>query len=104
MGAKVVLIEGHKMGGDCLNYGCVPSKALIASAKQAHAMGHGAASGSRKVVPQVDYAAAKDHVHRVIDTIAPIDSQERFEGTGRPRHPRLRAASSRRPRCRRATP
>ena len=36
MGAKVVLLEGHKMGGDCLNYGCVPSKALIASAKVAH--------------------------------------------------------------------
>jgi len=45
MGAKVVLLEGHKMGGDCLNYGCVPSKALIAAAKQAHAMAHGAKYG-----------------------------------------------------------
>ena len=82
MGAKVVLLEGHKMGGDCLNYGCVPSKALIASAKQAHAMSHGAALGVTDVVPTVDYAAAKDHVHDVIATIAPVDSVERFEGLG----------------------
>ncbi len=45
MGAKVVLLEGHKMGGDCLNYGCVPSKALIAAAKHAHAMTTGARYG-----------------------------------------------------------
>lgn len=82
MGAKVVLIEGHKMGGDCLNYGCVPSKALIASAKQAHAMSHGAKLGVSEVAPTVDYAAAKDHVHDVIATIAPLDSVERFEGLG----------------------
>jgi pyruvate/2-oxoglutarate dehydrogenase complex dihydrolipoamide dehydrogenase (E3) component len=82
MGAKVVLIEGHKMGGDCLNYGCVPSKALIASAKQAHAMSHGAKLGVGEVTPTVDYAAAKDHVHDVIATIAPLDSVERFEGLG----------------------
>ena len=56
MGAKVVLLEGHKMGGDCLNYGCVPSKALIASAKQAHAMSHGAKYGVGEVEAQVDYA------------------------------------------------
>ena len=61
MGAKVVLLEGHKMGGDCLNYGCVPSKALIASAKQAYAMSHGAKYGVGEVEPSVDYAAAKDH-------------------------------------------
>lgn len=71
MGAKVVLLEGHKMGGDCLNFGCVPSKALLSEAKRAHAMGGG-----------VDYADAKDHVHRVIETIAPVDSQKRFEGLG----------------------
>lgn len=82
MGAKVILLEGHKMGGDCLNYGCVPSKALIASAKQAHAMNHGAAYGVAEVQPTVDYAAAKDHVHDVIATIAPVDSVERFEGLG----------------------
>lgn len=82
MGAKVVLIEGHKMGGDCLNYGCVPSKALIASAKQAYAMSHGAKFGVTEVQATVDYAAAKDHVHDVIATIAPVDSVERFEGLG----------------------
>ncbi|SFS20931.1 dihydrolipoyl dehydrogenase family protein [Yoonia litorea] len=82
MGAKVVLLEGHKMGGDCLNYGCVPSKALIASAKQAHAMNHGAVYGVGNVSPTIDYAAAKDHVHDVIAQIAPVDSVERFEGLG----------------------
>ncbi|SFR31568.1 Pyruvate/2-oxoglutarate dehydrogenase complex, dihydrolipoamide dehydrogenase (E3) component [Yoonia tamlensis] len=82
MGAKVVLIEGGKMGGDCLNYGCVPSKALIASAKQAHAMSHGASLGVADTAPVVDYAAAKDHVHDVIATIAPNDSVERFAGLG----------------------
>ncbi|NND17147.1 MAG: FAD-dependent oxidoreductase, partial [Silicimonas sp.] len=82
MGAKVVLLEGHKMGGDCLNYGCVPSKALIAAAKHAHAMQSGASFGVSPVMPQVSYAGAKDHVHSVIETIAPVDSQERFEGFG----------------------
>lgn len=82
MGAKVVLIEGHKMGGDCLNYGCVPSKALIAAGKHAYAMQSGQPFGVTPVMPDVDYAAAKDHVHKVIDTIAPVDSQERFEGLG----------------------
>ncbi|QEE34583.1 dihydrolipoamide dehydrogenase [Octadecabacter sp. SW4] len=82
MGARVILLEGHKMGGDCLNYGCVPSKALIASAKQAHAMSQGAQYGVANVAADVDYAAAKDHVHDVIATIAPVDSVERFEGLG----------------------
>ncbi len=82
MGAKVVLLEGHKMGGDCLNFGCVPSKALIAAGKQAHAMKTGESYGVAPVMPTVDYAAAKDHVHRVIAAIEPHDSQERFEGLG----------------------
>ena len=82
MGAKVVLLEGHKMGGDCLNYGCVPSKALIASAKHAHEGINNAKYGVEEVWPKVDYAAAKDHVHDVIATIAPVDSVERFEGLG----------------------
>ncbi len=82
MGADVVLLEGHKMGGDCLNYGCVPSKALIAAGKKAHAMQSGGAFGVQEVKPSVDYAKAKDHVHKVIETIAPVDSQERFEGLG----------------------
>ncbi len=82
MGAKVVMLEGHKMGGDCLNFGCVPSKALIAAGKQAHAMETGEALGVAPIAPTVDYAAAKDHVHKVIAAIEPHDSQERFEGLG----------------------
>ena len=82
MGAKVVLLEGHKMGGDCLNYGCVPSKALIASAKQAYSMSQGRALGVAAETATVDYAAAKDHVADVIATIAPLDSVERFTGLG----------------------
>ncbi|MCK0169357.1 FAD-dependent oxidoreductase [Jannaschia sp. S6380] len=82
MGADVTLLEGHKMGGDCLNFGCVPSKALIAAAKQAQAMRGGERFGVTPVDPMVDYAAAKRHVHDVIETIAPVDSQERFQGMG----------------------
>ncbi|SDJ14593.1 dihydrolipoyl dehydrogenase family protein [Lutimaribacter saemankumensis] len=82
MGARVVLLEGHKMGGDCLNYGCVPSKALLAAGHAAHAMQAGGAMGVTPVAPDVDFAAAKDHVAAVIDTIKPVDSQERFEGLG----------------------
>lgn len=82
MGARTVLIEGHRMGGDCLNYGCVPSKALIASARAAHGMAHPGDLGVAPVTPQVDYAAAMAHVSRAIAAIAPADSQERFEGLG----------------------
>ena len=82
MGARVVLIERGLMGGDCLNYGCVPSKALIASAKHAHAMTTGGPFGVAPVEPRIDYAAAQERVARVIETIAPVDSQERFEGLG----------------------
>ncbi|MEO0911748.1 MAG: FAD-dependent oxidoreductase, partial [Pseudomonadota bacterium] len=82
MGAKVVLLEGGKMGGDCLNYGCVPSKALIASGKHAHAFTTGAPFGVKPGVAEVDYAAAKAHVADVIAGIAPHDSVERFEGLG----------------------
>ena len=82
MGASVVLLEGGKMGGDCLNYGCVPSKALLAAGKHAHAMTTGAPFGITPVKPQVDYAAAKAHVKAVVDGIAPHDSVERFEGLG----------------------
>ncbi len=82
MGADVVLLEGHKMGGDCLNFGCVPSKALIASGKMAYAQAHSSAFGIADVGPQISYAAAKDHVHDVIAQIEPMDSQDRFEGFG----------------------
>ena len=82
MGARVVLVEGGEMGGDCLNAGCVPSKALIAAAKHAHAMTTGAPFGITPIPPSIDFAAVKDHVARVIAAIAPTDSQARFEGFG----------------------
>ncbi len=82
MGARVVLVEGGLMGGDCLNYGCVPSKALIAAGKHAHAMTTGGPFGVTPVVPSVDFAAAKAHVSLVIAGIAPHDSVARFEGLG----------------------
>ncbi|WP_339762881.1 FAD-dependent oxidoreductase [uncultured Sulfitobacter sp.] len=82
MGADVVLLEGHKMGGDCLNYGCVPSKALIATGKAAYGQRHSEQFGVANAAGGVDYAAAKDHVADVIAQIAPVDSQERFEGFG----------------------
>lgn len=82
MGADVTLLEGHKMGGDCLNFGCVPSKALIASAKIAWTQANGDKFGVKSVEPVVDYAAAKDHVADVIAEIEPNDSVERFESLG----------------------
>ncbi|MFD0980555.1 dihydrolipoyl dehydrogenase family protein [Tropicimonas aquimaris] len=82
MGARVVLIEAGEMGGDCLNFGCVPSKSLISAAKHAHGMRSGAAFGVASVEPVIDYAAAMGHVRGAIETIAPHDSQERFEGLG----------------------
>ena len=82
MGARVVLVEGAAMGGDCLNTGCVPSKALLAAAKAAQAMRDGAGFGVLPVEPLVDFGAVQDHVARVIAAIAPTDSQERFEALG----------------------
>jgi pyruvate/2-oxoglutarate dehydrogenase complex dihydrolipoamide dehydrogenase (E3) component len=81
MGARVVLIEAGEMGGDCLNAGCVPSKALIAAAKAAQVQRQGF-RGVAGISPQVDFGAVKDHVAAVIAQIAPVDSQERFEGLG----------------------
>lgn len=82
MGARVVLIEGHKMGGDCLNTGCVPSKALLAAAKAAEALRRPGLPGVAAVEPVVDFAGVMGHVHATIARIAPHDSQERFEGLG----------------------
>ena len=91
MGARVVLIEAHLMGGDCLNFGCVPSKALLAAGKQAQAHADGAKFGVAPVEPEVDYAAAKDHVRRVIETIAPGRQSGAVRGAGGRGDPRLRA-------------
>lgn len=82
MGASVVLIERGKMGGDCLNTGCVPSKALLAAAKHAHSARSGAAFGIKSIEPQVNFSEVMDHVQSVIASIAPNDSVERFEGLG----------------------
>ncbi len=81
-GVNVVLIEKHKMGGDCLNYGCVPSKALIAAGKRAHQMRAPNGFGIASHEPQIDYKAVHDHVHGVIAAIEPNDSVERFTGLG----------------------
>lgn len=82
LGAKTALIEHRRMGGDCLNYGCVPSKALLAAAKRAKAARENGAFGLKGAPPEVDFAAVMDHVHQVIAAIEPNDSQERFEGMG----------------------
>jgi pyruvate/2-oxoglutarate dehydrogenase complex dihydrolipoamide dehydrogenase (E3) component len=81
-GRKVVLIEKHKMGGDCLNYGCVPSKALLAAGKRAEAFRSSAAFGVSSREPDVDWGRVNAHVHGVIAAIAPNDSVERFRGLG----------------------
>jgi pyruvate/2-oxoglutarate dehydrogenase complex dihydrolipoamide dehydrogenase (E3) component len=81
-GVPVVLIEKHKMGGDCLNTGCVPSKALLAVAKRAALMRNGGAFGVTVASVDVDFGKAHDHVQRVIAAIAPTDSSERFAGLG----------------------
>ena len=80
--AKVTLIEAHKMGGDCLNYGCVPSKALIKSAKLAHQMHHGAKYGLSDTAPSFSFKAVMQRVHAVIKAIEPHDSVERYTGLG----------------------
>ncbi len=86
MGAKVVLIEKHirdgVMGGECLHTGCVPSKAMLAAGKQAHAMRKADTYGIAPAEPRVDFAKVNDHVRSVIETISPIDSVDRFEDLG----------------------
>ena len=77
MGADVVLLEGHLMGGDCLNFGCVPSKALLAAGHKAHDTAE-AAFGVAGHTPDPDYAGAKDHVRAVIDEIAPVAQVDQF--------------------------
>ena len=81
-GQRVVLFEKARMGGDCLNYGCIPSKALLAAAKQAQAMRSAAKLGIAAVEPRVDFTKVMAHVHGVIAAIEPNDSQERFEKLG----------------------
>jgi len=82
LGKSVVLCERGEMGGDCLNYGCVPSKALLAAAKAAHAFRTASKFGLKDAEPEIDFAAVNDHVQDVIAQIEPHDSQARFEGLG----------------------
>jgi pyruvate/2-oxoglutarate dehydrogenase complex dihydrolipoamide dehydrogenase (E3) component len=82
MGARTVLIEVNRMGGDCLNTGCVPSKSLLAAAKAAHAAWEAARFGVRLPAPEVDFARVRDYIHEVIANIAPHDSVERFTALG----------------------
>ena len=82
LGMKTVLIERAKMGGDCLNYGCVPSKSLLAAAKRVKAARFNGAFGLSDEPPAVDFPAVMRDVHEVIAAIAPNDSVERFEGMG----------------------
>jgi len=80
--AKVTLVEAHKMGGDCLNYGCVPSKALIKSAKVAQQMRHADQYGLQPATPQFSFRAVMARVHRIIAEVEPHDSVERYTGLG----------------------
>ena len=80
--AKVALIERHQLGGDCLNTGCIPSKTLIRSAKLMSHIGRAHEFGLVQASAQVDFAAVMERVQRVIATIAPHDSAERYQGLG----------------------
>jgi pyruvate/2-oxoglutarate dehydrogenase complex dihydrolipoamide dehydrogenase (E3) component len=82
MGADTVLVERGRMGGDCLNFGCVPSKALLAAGHAAQTVREAGRFGVNGHEPAIDFAAVHRHVHGAIAAIAPNDSQERFEGLG----------------------
>jgi pyruvate/2-oxoglutarate dehydrogenase complex dihydrolipoamide dehydrogenase (E3) component len=82
LGAKTVLIEAGKMGGDCLNTGCVPSKSLLAAAKAAESIRKASHFGIEAGEPRVNFSRVHDYVHSVIAEIAPHDSVERFTGLG----------------------
>jgi pyruvate/2-oxoglutarate dehydrogenase complex dihydrolipoamide dehydrogenase (E3) component len=82
LGARTVLFEKGAMGGDCLNYGCVPSKALLAAAHAAQTVAEAQRYGIRSRTPEVDFAAVMRRVHEVIGQIAPHDSVERLENLG----------------------
>jgi len=80
--AKVTLVEAHKMGGDCLNYGCVPSKALIKSAKLAHQMRFGETYGLHSTAPTFSFKAVMQRIQDIVRAIEPHDSVERYTGLG----------------------
>ncbi len=80
--AKVALVERDQMGGDCLNTGCVPSKALIRASRLASEIRDAERFGIRTGEPEVDFAAVMEHVQRAVREVAPHDSRERYEGLG----------------------
>jgi len=82
LGRKVVLFEAGEMGGDCLNYGCVPSKAILTAAHVAHTVKDAARYGIETTPARVDFAKVRAHIRSAIEAIHPNDSQERFEGMG----------------------
>ena len=82
LGLRVALIERDRMGGDCLNFGCVPSKALLAASHAAQAARSASRFGIRLPEPEIDWRAVQDHVHGVIAGIAPTDSATRFRALG----------------------
>jgi pyruvate/2-oxoglutarate dehydrogenase complex dihydrolipoamide dehydrogenase (E3) component len=82
LGLKTALVERDKMGGECLNYGCVPSKALLAAAKAAHNCDLSDFTGISGTTPKVEFGGVKDGIDDIVATIAPNDSVERFERLG----------------------
>ena len=82
LGVKTALVERDRMGGDCLNIGCVPSKALLAAAHTANAIRGASRFGLRISAPEIDWNAVRTHVQTVIAAIAPNDSEARFTGLG----------------------
>ena len=82
LGGRVALIERNKMGGDCLNFGCVPSKALISSARLIEKMRHAENWGLKKINPEFEFTEVMERMRAVRAQIAPHDSQERFESLG----------------------
>jgi pyruvate/2-oxoglutarate dehydrogenase complex dihydrolipoamide dehydrogenase (E3) component len=82
LGVSAVLVEKGPMGGDCLNFGCVPSKALLAAAAAAAAQRGSAVFGVRPHEPRIDFAAVHQHIRSVIDAITPNDSEARFSAMG----------------------
>ena len=80
--AKVTLVEAHKMGGDCLHHGCVPSKAFIRSGKIAHFQRHGSRYGLSDTEPQVSMRQVMARVNAVIGAVEPHDSIARYQQLG----------------------
>ena len=82
MGANVILLEKNKMGGDCLNYGCIPSKALITASRAAQTIRSAERFGVGSAELKVNFKKIRDHIRGVVADIAPHDSEERFQALG----------------------